>query len=86
MYREQATFSTDHYAAYTGVPPAAQHHAHTKSARKATHIERFNNTLRQQVSRLVRSTLAFAKKVENHIGTIHYFHLSYNLGRATLLA
>jgi IS1 family transposase len=45
-------------------------------------IERFNNTLRQRVSRLVRSTLAFSKKVENHIGAIRYFISHYNLTRA----
>jgi insertion element IS1 protein InsB len=85
VYRERATFYTDQYAAYTGVIPPAQHKAITKSARKTNHIERFNNTLRQRVSRLVRSTLAFSKKVENHIGAIRYFISHYNLGRAALL-
>ena len=70
VYCEQAIFYTDQYVAYTGVVPVAQHKAITKSARKTNHIERFNNTLRQRVSRLVRSTLAFSKKVENHIGGI----------------
>ena len=54
VYRERATFYTDQYAVYTGVIPAAQHKAITKHARKTNHIERFNNTLRQHVSRLVR--------------------------------
>jgi IS1 family transposase len=85
VYREQATFYTDQYAAYTGVIPTAQHRAITKSVRRTNHIERFNNTLRQRVSRLVRSTLAFSKKVENHIGAIHYFISPYNLTRAALL-
>ena len=85
VYREQATFYTDQYAAYIGVIPAAQHKAITKSARKTNHIERFNNTLRQRVSRLVRSTLAFSKSVENHIGAIRYFICHYNLTRAALL-
>jgi insertion element IS1 protein InsB len=85
LYRERARFYTDHYAAYTGVIPPAQHKAITKSARKTNHIERCNNTLRQRVSRLGRSTLAFAKKVENHIGAIRYFISHYNLTRAALL-
>jgi insertion element IS1 protein InsB len=85
MYRECAIFYTDQYAAYTGVIPAAQHKAINKHARKTNHIERFNNTLRQRVSRLVRSTLAFSKKVENHIGAIQYFICHYNLTRAALL-
>jgi insertion element IS1 protein InsB len=58
-YREQATFYTDQYEAYTCVIPAAQHKAMTKKARKTNHIERFNNTLGQRVSRLMRDTLAF---------------------------
>jgi insertion element IS1 protein InsB len=85
VYREQATFYTDQYAAYTNVIPVAQHKAITKHARKTNHIERFNNTLRQRVSRLVRSTLAFSKKVENHIGAIRYFICHYNRTRAALL-
>ena len=60
VYREQATFHTDQYAVYHGVIPAAQHRAITKKARKTNHIERFNNTLRQRVSRLVRETLSFS--------------------------
>src|SRR5215510_997690 len=68
VYREQATFHTDQYAVYTGVIPAEQHRAITKNARKTNHIERFNNTLRQRVSRLVRETLSFSKKLANHSG------------------
>src|SRR5512145_1993614 len=56
-YREQVTFYTDRYEAYTGVIPAAQHNAITKLTRKTNHLERFNNTLRQRVSRRVRDTL-----------------------------
>lgn len=52
-YREQARFHTDQYEAYEGVIPAERHQAMTKQARKINHIERFNNTLRQRLSRLV---------------------------------
>jgi IS1 family transposase len=55
-----------------------------KAKRAVINLERFNNTLRQRVSRLVRSTLAFSKKVENHIGAIRYFICHYNLTRAAL--
>jgi len=41
--------------------PAAQHKAIMKKTWKTNHIERFNNTLRQRVSRLARDTLAFSK-------------------------
>jgi insertion element IS1 protein InsB len=50
VYREQAIFSTDHYAAYAGVIPTARYRAMTKFARNTNHIERFNNTLNQKVS------------------------------------
>ena len=84
-YREQAIFHTDQYEAYQGVIPPAQHKAITKHARKTNHIERFNNTLRQRVSRLVRETLAFSKKLANHIGAIRYFICHYNLTKVTAL-
>jgi insertion element IS1 protein InsB len=85
VYREQATFHTDQYDAYTGVIPAERHKAITKHARKTNHIERFNNTLRQRVSRLVRETLSFSKKLAHHIGAIKYFICHYNLMRAAAL-
>jgi len=85
VYREQAMFYTDQYTVYTGIIPAVQHKAITKKARKTNHIERFNNTLRQRVSRLVRDTLAFSKKLANHIGAIKYFICHYNLTRAAAL-
>jgi insertion element IS1 protein InsB len=76
--REQAMFHTDQYEIYKGVIPAAQHRAITKKARQTNHIERFNNTLRQRVSRLVRDTLSFSKKLANHIGAIKFFLCHYN--------
>ena len=80
--REQAMFYTDQYAVCIGIIPAAQQKAITQHARKTNHIERFNNTRRQRVSRLVRDTLAFSKKLANHIGAIKYFICHYNLTRA----
>ena len=84
VYRDQTTFYTDQYAAYQGVIPTGQHQAINKPARKTNHVERFNCTLRQRVSRLVRSTLAFSRKIENHIGAIRYFICHYNLTRTAL--
>ena len=81
-YRRYATFHTDQYVVYKGVIPAAQHQAISKQARKTNHIERFNNTLRQRVSRLVRSALSFSKKLSNHISAIKYFICNYNLLKA----
>jgi insertion element IS1 protein InsB len=85
VYREQARFHTDQYEAYQGVIPPAQHKAITKKARRTNHVERLNNTLRQRVSRLVRETLSFSKKLANHIGAIKYFICHYNLTKATAL-
>jgi insertion element IS1 protein InsB len=85
VYREQAIVYTDQYEVDKGVIPAARHQAITKKARKTNHLERFNTTLRQRVSRLVRETLAFSKKVENHIGAIRYFICDYNLMRPPAL-
>lgn len=84
-YREQARFHTDQYEAYKGVIPPERHRAITKQARKTNHIERFNNTLRPRLSRLVRETLSFSKKLANHIGAIRYFICHYNLTRAAAL-
>jgi insertion element IS1 protein InsB len=81
-YRQHARFYTDQYVVYEGVIPAAQHRAISKLARKTYHIERFNNTLRQRVSRLVREALSFSKKLANHIGAIKLFICHYNLTRA----
>jgi insertion element IS1 protein InsB len=67
------------------VIPTAQHKAITQKARETNHIERFNNRLRQRASRLVRDTLAFSKKLANHIGAIKYFICHYNLTRAAAL-
>jgi insertion element IS1 protein InsB len=41
--------------------------------------------LRQRVSRLVRETLSFSKKLANHIGAIKYFICHYNLAKTTAL-
>jgi insertion element IS1 protein InsB len=85
VYRAQATFHTDQYGAYTGVIPVERHKAITKHARKTNHLERFNNTLRQRLSRLIRETVACSKNLAHHIGAIKYFICHYNLTRAAAL-
>jgi insertion element IS1 protein InsB len=85
-YREQVMFYTDHYEAYKGVIPAAQHNtALTKKAWKTNHIERCNNTLRRRVARIMPDTLAFSKTLAKSIGAIKYFVCHYNLTRARAL-
>jgi insertion element IS1 protein InsB len=70
------------HVVYAGVIPAAQHRAISKLARKTNHLERFNNTLRQRVSRLVREALSFSKKLAHHVGAIKLFICYYNLTKA----
>ncbi|ADE16994.1 IS1 transposase (plasmid) [Nitrosococcus halophilus Nc 4] len=77
-YRKQATFSTDDWEAYRGIIPPAQHQICPKGSGQTNAIERFNCTLRQRVSRLVRKTLSFSRKLLNHIGAIKYFICHYN--------
>lgn len=78
VYRQCAVCYTDFWAAYASVIPKKRHQAVGKETGKTSHIERFNNTMRQRISRLVRSTLSFSKKLENHIGAIWYFIHHYN--------
>ncbi len=79
VYKENATFYTDHWDPYKNVIPAAQHQSVDKDSGKTSGIERVNLTLRQRISRLVRKTLSFSKKQENHVGAIKYFLCDYNL-------
>jgi insertion element IS1 protein InsB len=81
-YRQKAIFYTDSWQAYKGVIPEKQHRVVQKQSRKTNHIERFNCTLRQRISRLVRKALSFSKKLANHIGAIKYFICHYNQEKA----
>lgn len=78
FYRQSAVSYTDFWSAYTLIFPAERHHAVGKDSGQTNHIERFNCTLRQRVSRLVRKSLSFSKKLANHIGAIWYFIHHYN--------
>ena len=78
VYRQCAVSYTDFWASYETVLPSKRHRAVGKESGKTNHIERFNCTLRQRVSRLVRKTLSFSKKLANHIGAIWYFIHYYN--------
>lgn len=78
VYRQCATVYTDFWEAYETVIPEKRHRAVGKESGLTSYIERFNNTLRQRVSRLVRKTLSFSKKLENHVGAIWNFIHEYN--------
>ena len=82
VYRQCAVAYTDFWAAYAAILPAQRHRAVGKETGKTNHIERFNCTLRQRISRLVRKTLSFSKKLANHIGALWYFVHYYNASLA----
>jgi insertion element IS1 protein InsB len=77
-YRERATFYTDDWEACKGLIPATRHEVCAKGSGRTNAVERFNCTLRQRVSRLVRAALSFSKKLAHHIGAIKYFICHYN--------
>jgi IS1 family transposase len=78
IYRQCAVCYTDFWEAYEQILPSKRHQAVGKDSGKTSYIERFNNTLRQRVGRLVRKTLSFSKTLDNHIGAIWYFIHHYN--------
>lgn len=85
VFRQQAGFFTDYWAAYRkAIDNPDQHFAVGKQSGLTAYIERFNCTLRQRASRLVRKSLSFSKSIENHIGAIKYFICHYNKYMAAL--
>jgi insertion element IS1 protein InsB len=87
VYRQCAMIYTDYWDAYQAVLPSKRHRAVGKETGLTSYIERFNNTLRQRVSRLVRKTLSFSKKLDNHIAAIwnfiHYYNEQIRLEQAS---
>jgi insertion element IS1 protein InsB len=75
VYR-QCAVASGFWSAYGLIFPRKRHKAVGKDS--ASYIERFNCTMRQRVSRLVRRTLSLSKKLENHIGAIWLFIHHYN--------
>jgi len=69
---------SDLWKAYSGVLPSKRHRAVGKETGETNHLERFNNTLRQRISRLGRKTLSFSKKHSHHLAAIWYFIHHYN--------
>ena len=78
VYRQGAVCYTDNWKASRGILPTTRHRIVDKKTGKTNHLERFNHTLRQRVSRLGRKTLSFSNKLENHLGAIAYFIHCYN--------
>ena len=78
IYQQSAVAYTDFWQAYQTVIPLKHHRAVGKETGLTNHVERLNNTFRQRISRLVRKSLSFSRKLQNHVGAIWYFIHSYN--------
>ena len=70
---------SDFWEAYQSVLPDEHHQAVSKATGLTSHVERFNNTLRQRLARFVRKTLAFSKSEHMHLTCLHRFLVRYNL-------
>jgi IS1 family transposase len=78
FFKEQVGFFSDYWRAYQSVFDPETHFAVGKDSGLTAYIERFNCTIRQRASRLVRKSLSFSKSLDNHIGAIKYFIVHYN--------
>jgi IS1 family transposase len=83
-YRSGKCF-TDFYGVYKNIIPEDQPYPVGKETGETAHVERWNNTLRQRLSRFVRQTLSFSKSTLMHIIYLDLFLHRYNLERAILL-
>ncbi len=77
QYRRGRVYS-DFWKAYQSVIPAWQHRAVSKESGQTSHIERFNNTLRQRLARFVRKSLSFSKSALMHEICLRLFLWRYN--------
>ena len=68
FYRQCAVAYTDFWESYKTVILRKRHRPVGKETGQTNPIERLNNTFRQRISRLVRESLSFSKKMENHVG------------------
>jgi len=76
-YRHCHTFS-DFWEAYQNVFPEETHQAVGKESGQTSHVERWNNTLRQRLARFVRKTLSFSKSDYFHNLVLKLFIYRYN--------
>jgi IS1 family transposase len=76
---------TDFWEAYAKVLPEAQHTAVGKESGQTAHVERWNLTLRQRLSRFVRRTLSCSKSEQMHEACLGLFMHRYNCSHALTL-
>lgn len=79
VFKGISGFFSDYWQAYVRVFENEDHFGVGKDSGLTAYIERFNCTIRQRASRLVRKALSFSKCLDNHIGAIKYFICHYNL-------
>lgn len=77
-YRKRAVIYTDYWRSYKNVLPSERLRQSGKESGETAHIERFNNTLRQRCSCMVRKTLSFSRNREMHEKRIRMFINHYN--------
>jgi IS1 family transposase/transposase-like protein len=66
------------WEAYQKVLAAETHQAVGKESGETAHVERWNNTLRQRLSRFIRKTLSFSKSDEFHEIVLKLYLFYYN--------
>ncbi len=81
-YRRCHTYS-DFWAAYSKVFDVETHRSVGKETGETAHMERWNNTLRQRLSRYVRETLSFSKSDFWHQIVTEMFIVTDNLSCIT---
>jgi insertion element IS1 protein InsB len=81
-YRDCKTFS-DLWESYEVVFGNEKHKSVEKKFGETSHIERFNNTIRQRLARYVRKTLSFSKSENYHYMVTRQFIVNYNLSVTT---
>jgi insertion element IS1 protein InsB len=69
---------SDFWDAYRKVFATETHHCVGKETGQTAHVERWNNTLRQRLSRFVRKTLSFSKSDAFHHMVTKWFIIYYN--------
>ena len=83
-YKRCQSYS-DFWEAYANVFPKETHHSVGKETGQTSHMERWNNTLRQWNARYVRKTLSFSKTDFFHELVTRLFIIRYNHNKLSLV-
>ena len=76
-YKKCCSYS-DFWAAYQKVFSSDTHQSVGKESGETSHVERWNNTLRQRLARFVRKTLSFSKSDVYHEAVLKLYLHYYN--------